>query len=125
MLEEGSGSAWRQRFITGSRGGLQAQGQGPLGSGEPEGRDVPTKQSPRESSREPGTSESPEGSRFQNHPSCLEWKTHICNLNSGPSAPEEGTLAWTPGQQRARRAPSRLWVVKPSGLMISPSFNLF
>lgn len=125
MLEEGSGSARRQRYITESRGGLQAQGQGSLGPDEPEGRDVPTEQSPRESSREPGTSESPDGSSFQNHPFCPEWKTHIYNLNSGPSAPEGGTLAWTPVRQRAGRAPAGLWVVKASGLMIFPSFNFF
>lgn len=47
----------RPTWLTGSRGGLEAQGQGPLGPEELESRDVPTKQGLRESPTEAGISE--------------------------------------------------------------------
>lgn len=56
VLEESRGCA-EAEVVTGSRGGLEAQGQGPLGPEEPESRDLPTKQGLRESPKEPSTSE--------------------------------------------------------------------
>lgn len=45
-LEEGSGSAWRQRYITGSRCGLQAQGQHRLGPEKQKEEECPRNRAP-------------------------------------------------------------------------------